>query len=119
MDVDEQKDEEVNVNLAEERIDLVDCKRELHFNQRDVEGQVERDRDLLSSLGVEIRTASRRNFDLEKNLAMLDKQIHLLIENMIHLAELNGMAPAADQNQKSHFLGMSFTHWLLWHIQMS
>ena len=115
------EDDEINnddtmkkqINLAEERVDLVDCKKELHFNQRDMEKQIERDRDLMQKLSAEIRPASRRNFELEKNLSVLDKQIQLLIQNMISLAELNDMAggvftqmPNAANQLKSPLLGM-------------
>ena len=105
------------INLAEERVDLVDCKKELHFNQRDMEKQIERDRDLMQKLSAEIRPASRRNFELEKNLSVLDKQIQLLIQNMISLAELNDMAggvftqlPSGANQLKSPLLGMYYIY---------
>jgi len=125
-DDDEMDDENAHgkelINLAEERVDLVDCKGELRFNQRDMESQIERDRDLLTKLSAEIRPASRRNFELEKNLAVLDKQIQLLIQNMISLAELNDMAggvfdrPVADTGQKSPLLGKKKLYEQLFHI---
>merc|ERR1719203_1593048 len=99
------------IGLAQETVDLPDCKGELQFNQRDMEKQIERDRDLMTKLSAEIRPAARRNFELEKNLLVLDKQIQLLIQNMISLAELNDMAggvfdrPVADTGQKSPLLG--------------
>eukprot|EP01083_Nonionella_stella_P072603 195816_1 len=96
LEDDEATNEEVDhkkaINLAEERVDLVDCKKELSFNQRDMEKQIERDRDLMQKLSAEIRPASRRNFELEKNLAVLDKQIQLFLHNKISLAELNDLA---------------------------
>jgi len=110
------------INLAEERVDLVDCKKELQFNQRDMEKQIERDRDLMMKLSAEIRPASRRNFELEKNLAVLDKQIQLLIQNMISLAELNDMAGGVftqmpqGPNAKSPLLGKKKLYEQLFHI---
>eukprot|EP01083_Nonionella_stella_P097602 274348_1 len=127
-DDDEANDDEADqlskqVNLAEERIDLVDTKKELAFNQRDMEKQIERDRDLMQKLSAEIRPASRRNFELEKNLSVLDKQIQLLIQNMISLAELNDMAggvftqaPANQNQMKSPLLGKKKLYEQLFHI---
>ena len=104
---------QTNLGLAQETVDLPDCKKELQFNQRDMEKQIDRDRDLMTKLSAEIRPAARRNFELEKNLLVLDKQIQLLIQNMISLAELNDMAggvftqPNSGASQlKSPLLGM-------------
>eukprot|EP00485_Elphidium_margaritaceum_P005505 CAMPEP_0202708610 /NCGR_PEP_ID=MMETSP1385-20130828/20774_1 /ASSEMBLY_ACC=CAM_ASM_000861 /TAXON_ID=933848 /ORGANISM="Elphidium margaritaceum" /LENGTH=902 /DNA_ID=CAMNT_0049367625 /DNA_START=42 /DNA_END=2750 /DNA_ORIENTATION=+ len=116
-------DKPTPINLAEERVDLVDCKKELSFNQRDMEKQIERDRELMQQLSAVIRPASRRNFELEKNLMVLDKQIQLLIQNMISLQELNDLAggvftidaPAAGQ-RKSPLLGKKKLYEQLFHI---
>merc|ERR1719242_2058423 len=110
------------INLAEERVDLVDCKKELQFNQRSMEEQIERDRDLMQKLSAEIRPASRRNFELEKTLRVLDKQIQLLIQNMISLAQLNDMAGgvftqnAIGADLKSPLLGKKRLYEQLFHI---
>lgn len=90
----------------------MDAKQELKFNQREMEKQIMKDRDLMHKLSSEIRPASRRNFELEKNLLVIDKQIQLLIQNMISVSDLNEMAggifsqPMMMQNNKSPLLGM-------------
>jgi len=110
------------IGLAQETVDLPDCKKELQFNQRDMEKQIERDAELMTKLSAEIRPAARRNFELEKNLLVLDKQIQLLIQNMISLAELNDMAggvftqPNQASQLKSPLLGKKKLYEQLFHI---
>eukprot|EP01084_Bolivina_argentea_P224508 379615_1 len=74
-------------------VDLVECKKELNVNQNDIKKQIETDRELFRKFGNEfkIRAVSRRNFELEMTLSVLDKQIPLLIQNMINISELNDM----------------------------
>eukprot|EP01083_Nonionella_stella_P184372 669146_1 len=76
------------------RVDLMDFKKELSFDQRDMERQIEFDRDLMHKLSTDIHLTSSKNFELDKNLTVVEHEIPLLIHdhNMISLAELNSLA---------------------------
>ena len=78
------------IALAEERVDLVDCRKELNFNPRLLEQQIQKDQALMSKLSAEIKPASRRNYELEKSLATIDKQIQLFIQNIISVDDVGG-----------------------------
>lgn len=81
---------EQKVQLAEERVDLVDCRKELNFNPRSLEDQIVKDQALMSKLSSEIKPASKRNYELEKSLQTIDKQIQLFIQNIISVDDVGG-----------------------------
>ena len=89
--VNEGNENDAKASFAEECIDLVGCSEELHFNPHLLKQEIEKNRALLSKLSTEIKPVSRRNYELEKLLATMEKQIELFKQNIITADDIGGI----------------------------
>merc|ERR1719150_2974467 len=90
------------IDLGANKFNLQSCAEEIGRDENKLEKKMLERMSEIQALRKEIRPKSRNNFQLERQITVLDKQIHLLIRHQIQLQDVTTLgdlnkAVAADK----------------------